>query len=82
MADYPEVKYKQYHCFWINPHGMQREYKVFDDEAAVLELVKENEKPQDEYRNVNGLVVIYGVKVEFEPAVVVQSYKIKDWQED
>lgn len=72
----------QYHCFWVNPFGMDRQYKVFGDLEPVLDLVKENEKDADDFSRVRNLVVIYGERLDFEPAVVVQTFKVKEYDDE
>lgn len=69
---------KQYHCCYVNEYGESMAYVVHDTIAPVLELVKQADPdPGDGYPKVCKLVVIHGEKVEFEPAVVVKTYKVK-----
>lgn len=66
----------KFHAFWVNPYHMTRETAEFEADAleSVLALVKKNATEDD---NVRGLVVIWGERLEFEPATVVQTYRIK-----
>jgi hypothetical protein len=70
---------KQYHCFYIEPVGHIYKYAAHDRLEPVLALVKENERGKDpnDYSNVSGLRVIWGSALEFEPATVVETYRIK-----
>ena len=65
---------KRYHAFWENPYGHERQYKAFDDEAGVLELVAASEVEDSDVR---GLSVIWGELLEFEPYERVKSYRVK-----
>lgn len=63
---------KQYHAFWIEPVGMRRRYAAFASEADVCNLML---KQQNE-ENVADLHVVYGELVRFEPATIVESFRI------
>jgi hypothetical protein len=69
----------RYHCFYVEPVGHVRKYIAHDQIDPVLALVKENERGKDpaDYSNVRDLRVILGQEVEFEPAKVVETYRIK-----
>jgi hypothetical protein len=74
---------QQYHAFWYQPVGMVDRYEAFDAIEPVLKLVHEAEQTKrmyadpDAYGRVGGLRVIYGELLEFEPAEVVKTYRIK-----
>ena len=57
---------------------MHRRHEAFDDLPKVLELVKEDTLPEGDGYKVRGLKVIYGEQLEFEPATVVETYRVKE----
>lgn len=69
----------RYHCFYVEPVGYVRKYIAHERIEPVLELVKLDElnRMSGEYSNVAELRVIWGLLVEFEPAKVVETYRIK-----
>jgi hypothetical protein len=65
---------KSYHCFYTKSVGYEHKYEAFDREADVVALVKRADNPYD----ICGLRVVYGELLEFEPATVVETYRIKE----
>jgi len=74
---------KRYHCFYIEPVGYDTKYVAHDKIEPVLALVKEDERGKDpaDYSNVRGLKVVFGHLLEFEPATVVETYRVKEINE-
>lgn len=68
---------KCFHCFWIEPVGMKKQYKLIESEAEVLELIRQAIPAPHEYSNIADLVIIFGERVEWEPAEWVKSFKLK-----
>lgn len=69
---------EMYHMFWLEPVGQVRRYEATDDLSVVQEMVrKANADERDEYSNVAGLKVIYGRLLEFEPAEIIKSWRVK-----
>lgn len=64
---------QKYHAFWINSYGNQMESKVSYDTAEIIAL-----RLMVDRGDIGSLQVVYGVAIEFEPAKVVESYKIKE----
>lgn len=65
---------ERYYCFWLGLSG-QFKYDSFDELEPVLELVKDNAR---QYTDVKSLHVVWGELLEFEPEIVVETYKIKE----
>lgn len=64
----------RYYVFYTYAYGMQAEQKVIDDYAEMIALVKKAKEPESPYL---GFTVIWGRKLEFEPATIVETWKIK-----
>ena len=64
----------QYYIFGTNVYGGGLFYEATDDQQRVLKIVKDNH----DHETVYGLRVVYGTLLEFEPATVVKTYRIKD----
>ena len=66
---------KKFHAFYITAVGHEPQYMVLDKVDEVLALVKKANDP--DYSNIRNLRVIWGQLLEFEPATVVETYRIK-----
>jgi hypothetical protein len=64
----------RYHCFYIEAVGLNAKYVCFDSEAEMLELVFKANSEWSGYRNLH---VVYGRALEFEPAKVVEAWRVK-----
>lgn len=64
---------KQYHATYL--YSREPRYLTTYDDNAIVALRK---SADGEYPSITNLVVVYGVLIEFEPAKVVETYKIKD----
>lgn len=62
-----------YHIFGTKVFGRDSFYKFTDDEQELLAFVKENH----DHETVSGLRVVYGEILEFEPATVIETFRIK-----
>lgn len=67
-----------YHAFWINPYGMHPMYRDSVRLEPLLDLVKQSHAQDSEIRS---LRIVYGVLLEFEPATVVETYRVKETNE-
>jgi len=65
----------KFYVFYTYAYGMHPQQRVFEKKEELLAFIQEAMDDISAYRD---LTVIYGKKLEFEPAVVIQSYKIKD----
>jgi hypothetical protein len=66
----------RYFAFW--GYGSSASRKEFDRLADVLDLVKKAAENEYGYRD---LVIIEGRKLEFEPAKVVEVWRVKDQEQ-
>ena len=69
---------KQYHIFGTEAVGRTPYYKCTDSEPEVLALVKTVHDGESIY----GLRVVHGELLEFEPATVVETFRIKGSNDD
>ena len=70
---------EMYHMFWTEPVGGINRYEATADLSVVQEMVRmANSDDRDEYTNVASLKVIYGRLLEFEPAEIVKTWRVKD----
>ena len=63
----------EFHAFYKKAYGNDSVYLATEDETKIIELVKASH----DGGNVRDLRVVYGQLLEFEPAKVVETYRIK-----
>lgn len=64
----------KYYLFGMNTYGGAPYYEVTDDQTRVLQVIKENY----DHETIYNLRVIYGTLLEFEPATVIETFRIKE----
>lgn len=70
---------KKFHAFYTWAYGNEPRHEVFDDEAALLKFVHDAKSNPVGFR---GLSVVYGEELSFEPATVIQTYRIRRQEQD
>lgn len=65
----------KYHAFYIYAYGNESRYEAFDDEQEMLKLVKRANEPEPD---VLRLLVVHGQLLEFEPALIVEAWRVKE----
>lgn len=63
-----------YFAFWNNGYGQTPKSEEFKDQKKLLEFITKAKADPDGHRD---LIVIQGIEVEFEPHLIVQSWRIK-----
>jgi hypothetical protein len=66
---------RAFHVFYTEAVGLRPVHKEFMDERELLAFVTTANDP--DFSNVQNLRVVYGELLEFEPAKVIESYRIK-----
>ena len=74
---------KRFYATYVYAYGMEAKSEVFDDTESLLAFIKKAKADEvDDWTPYLGLCVIYGEKIEFEPATYVETWRIKEREDN